>query len=76
MDEAYIEGYINFKMLLAEFIKKLEGHKMDFSISFYEQLLSFGDFIVSEWPQSDGGLEFIWKDVIHALLKVLPEELR
>ena len=50
MDEAYIEGYRNFEMLLVEFIKELEGHKMDFSISFYEQLLRFRDLIVSKWP--------------------------
>ncbi|KAK0582022.1 hypothetical protein LWI29_020550 [Acer saccharum] len=50
MDEEYIEGYRNFEKLLAEFVNKLEGHQMDFNTSFYEQLLSFGDLIVSEWP--------------------------
>ena len=76
MDEAYIEGYRNFERLLAEFINKLEDQKMDFSVSLYEQLLRFGDLIVSEWPWSDGGIEFIWKEISHALLKVLQEELR
>ena len=76
MDEAYIEGYRNFEKLLAEFIEKLEGHSMNLSSSLYDQLLSFGDLIVSEWPWSDGGLASIWKEVVHALLKVLPEELR
>ncbi|KAK0572171.1 hypothetical protein LWI29_027194 [Acer saccharum] len=76
MDEADIEGYRNFEIQLAGFITKLEGHNMDLSSSLYEQLLGFGDLIVSEWAWSDGGLEFIWKDVIHALLKVLPEELQ
>ncbi|KAK0604835.1 hypothetical protein LWI29_019987 [Acer saccharum] len=76
MDEEYIEGYRNFEKLLAEFVNKLEGHQMDFNTSFYEQLLSFGDLIVSEWPWSDGGIESIWKEITHALLKVLPEELR
>ncbi|KAK0588328.1 hypothetical protein LWI29_038037 [Acer saccharum] len=76
MDEEYIEGYRNHEKLLAEFVNKLEGHQMDFNTSFYEQLLSFGDLIVSEWPWSDGGIENIWKEITHALLKVLPEELR
>ncbi|KAK0584267.1 hypothetical protein LWI29_010285 [Acer saccharum] len=76
MDEEYIEGYRNYEKLLAEFVNKLEGHQMDFNTSFYEQLLSFGDLIVSEWPWSDGGIESIWKEITHALLKVLPEELR
>ncbi|KAK0586055.1 hypothetical protein LWI29_000233 [Acer saccharum] len=76
MDEEYIEGYRNFEKLLAVFVNKLEGHQMDFNTSFYEQLLSFGDLIVSEWPWSDGGIEYIWKEITHALLKVLPEELR
>ncbi|KAK0595076.1 hypothetical protein LWI29_003245 [Acer saccharum] len=76
MDAEYIEGYRNYEKLLAEFVNKLEGHQMDFNTSFYEQLLSFGDLIVSEWPWSDGGIESIWKEITHALLKVLPEELR
>ncbi|KAK0585138.1 hypothetical protein LWI29_023904 [Acer saccharum] len=75
MDEEYIEGYRNFEKLLTEFINKLEGHQMDFNTSFYEQLLSFGDLIVSEWPWSDGGIEYIWKEITHTLLKVLLEEL-
>ena len=36
MDEAYIEGFRNVKMLLAEFINKLKNQKMDFSTSLYE----------------------------------------
>ena len=69
MDEAYIEGYRNFEMLLAEFINKLKNQKMDFSTSLYEQLLSFGDLIVSEWPWSDGQLESIWKKLFMPYLR-------
>ncbi|KAI9197705.1 hypothetical protein LWI28_002809 [Acer negundo] len=69
MDKATVEWFRNYEKQLTEFIKKLEGHKIDFSTNFYEQLLRFGDLIVSEWPWCDGGVEYIWKEIIHVLLK-------